>query len=261
MGPVTTLVIAFILLSLLIKIVRERLELYLLSNVKYRFLDALGPYIYYGKTDIGIETSLRLDYPTDDVFSRRLDGQKYLSTKLLGGGNGNDEGKKKGEIQMHGPTLATQLVDCRFALSKVCMPLLRELEFSTVGRNFIINVTHGAVGGKKDAKSNNDKDDVASGGMIHVTTEDGISRPYVGNDAVHTLSVQKFHAPIQEEINRRMSLRREDACPFYGGKEQSTTLRFCPIAMNTELERNVELVRKLTGMDKVSGRRKTINDY
>jgi hypothetical protein len=141
------------------------------------------------------------------------------------------------------------------------MPLLRELEFSTVGRNFIINVTHGAVGGKKDAKSNNDKDDVASGGMIHVTTEDGISRPYVGNDAVHTLSVQKFHAPIQEEINRRMSLRREDACPFYGGKEQSTTLRFCPIAMNTELERNVELVRKLTGMDKVSGRRKTINDY
>lgn len=252
MGPVTTLVFAFVLLSLLIKIVRERLELYLLSNVKYRLLDALGPYIYYGKTDSGIEASLRFDSPSDEVFSRRLDGQKYLSSKL--GGGGNDEGKKG---EMHGPTLATHLVDCRFALSKVCMPLLRELEFPTIGRNFITNVTHGSAnGGKKDTNGNKNKDDVASVGIIHVTTEDGISRPYVGNDAVHTLSVHKFHAPIQEEINRRMSLRKEDVCPHYGGKDQSTTLRFCPIAMNTELERNVELVRKLTGMDKVSERRK-----
>ena len=255
MGPVTTLVIGFVLLSLLVKIVRERLELYLLSNVKYRLLDALGPYIYYGKADIGIEASLRLDSPSDVIFARRLDGQKYLSSRLGGGGGNDAEGKKEGE-KMHGPTLATHLVDCRFALSKVCMPLLRELEFPTIGRNFITSVTHhgsSANGGKtNDTNGNNDNDDVASAGMIHVTTEDGISRPYVGNDAVHTLSVQSFHAPIQEEINRRMSLRKEDACPFYGGKEQSTTLRFCPIAMNTELERNVDLVRKLTGMDKVS---------
>lgn len=229
------------------KIVRERLELYLLSNVKYRLLDALGPYIYYGKTDVGIEASLQFDSPSDEVFSRRLVGQKYLSSKL-GGGDGNDEGKE-GEIIMHGPTLATQLVDCRFALSKVCMPLLRELEFPTIGRNFITNVTHGSA--TKDSVGYKNKDDVASAGMIHVTTEDGISRPYVGNDAVHTLSVRSFHAPIQEQINRRMSLRKEDACPHYGGKEKSTTLRFCPIAMNTELERNVELVRKLTGMEKV----------
>eukprot|EP00542_Grammatophora_oceanica_P016324 CAMPEP_0194051650 /NCGR_PEP_ID=MMETSP0009_2-20130614/41600_1 /TAXON_ID=210454 /ORGANISM="Grammatophora oceanica, Strain CCMP 410" /LENGTH=78 /DNA_ID=CAMNT_0038698845 /DNA_START=18 /DNA_END=251 /DNA_ORIENTATION=+ len=29
---------------------------------------------------------------------------------------------------------------------------------------------------------------------------------YVGNDAVHTLGVQSFHEPLQEEINRRMEL-------------------------------------------------------
>jgi hypothetical protein len=39
-----------------------------------------------------------------------------------------------------------------------------------------------------------------------------------------------------------------------GGEQQQAKLRFCPIAMNGELEKNVELVKRLTGMDKVSSR-------
>ena len=154
-------------------------------------------------------------------MKRRIEGQKYLESKLGSGVDGADV------CEFHGPKLASSLVDCRFALAKVCMPLLRELEFPNAGRNFVAEVSN------KNGSDGN--------GMLMVTTEDGISRELVGNDAVHTLSVKSFYAPIQKEINRRMEL--------VGG---DSMLRFSPISMNAELERNVSLLKNLTGMDKVS---------
>jgi hypothetical protein len=232
MGPVIALVLAFMALSLFVKYAWEKVDLFLRSNYKYLILDSLASYIHYGK-DIGVEASLVLDYPTNEVFERRLEGQRYLASKLgSGSGGGSGGGKAR-----RGPALASSLVDCRFALAKVCMPLLRELEFSpdVSGRNFVTGVRHAVPRGGDD---DDDPDDMSSSGMLHVVTEDGTARPYVGNDAVYTMGASCFYAPIQEEVNRRMI--------GVGGMP-----RFCPIAMNAELERNVELVKNLTGMDKV----------
>ena len=256
MGPVLALVLAFIVLSLLAKHAWEKIELFLRSNYKYLLLESLASYVHYGE-DIGIEASLRLDGPTAGVYERRLEGQRYLASKLGaaagdgdspcrrgGGGGGGGVGR--------GRDLAPSLVDCRFALAKVCMPLLRELEFSPdgVGRNFVSGVRNGGDGAAPSSPPDADPDDAASGGMLHVITEDGTARPYVGNDAVHTMGVKSFYAPIQEEVNRRMSLLDDDAGGANGGGGGSM-LRFCPIAMNSDLERNVSLVRGITGMDRV----------
>ncbi len=235
------------------------MEFFLHSNFKYHILDALASYIHYGK-DIGIDAALQLDSPTQDVVKRRIEGQKYLASKLCddttsatastngassstsGGGGGDDKNRSKSR----GNLLASSLVDCRFVLAKVCMPLLRELEFPNDRRNFITGVFNNKYNG-------NEKDTAGAaggGGMLHVTTEDGVSRPYVGNDAVYTFGIDSFYAPIQEEVSRRMTLIKND------GKSsgEESKLRFCPIAMNGELEKNVELVKRLTGMDKVRER-------
>lgn len=227
MGPVATLVLAFMAISLILKFTWEKLELFFHSNVKYRVLNSLAPYIYYGN-DIGVEAALQLDSPSDDVLKRRIEGQKYLASKL----GGNAYAKHGAECR--GSSLAASLVDCRFALAKMCMPLLRELEFPNAGRNFISEVRNG----------NDRTDDDGAAGILTVVTEDGVARPYVGNDAVHTMGVKSFYAPIQEEINRRMSLDHEE--------NKESTMRFCPITMNSALEKNVQLVKRLTGMDKVS---------
>ena len=68
----------------------------------------------------------------------------------------------------------------------------------------------------------------------------------VGNDAVHTLGNEAFHAPVQEEINARMSFEEN-------GKNSDAMLRFAPLSLNQELEKNVETILNMTGMDKVSG--------
>ncbi|KAL7466872.1 hypothetical protein ACHAXS_007147 [Conticribra weissflogii] len=230
MGPVTTLVAAFMIFSFVMKYAWEKIELFLHSNVKYRFLDSLAAYIYYGP-DAGVEAALSLDSPTDAVLKRRLEGQKYLASKLeKADANSSDN-------NYHGSTLAASLVDCRFALAKVCMPLLRELEFSGGGRNFISEVHNGS----KESKHEQDEDMAA--GILNVVTEDGISRPYVGNDAVHTLGVESFYVPVQNEIQRRMTLDSK--------RNNESMMRFCPIAMNSALEKNVNLLKNLTGMDKV----------
>jgi hypothetical protein len=259
MGPVLALVLAFIVLSLLAKHAWEKIELFLRSNYKYLFLESLASYVHYGE-DIGIEASLKLDGPTREVYERRLEGQGYLASKLGGAAAGDDSPTRRrrggGGGGGRGRALAPSLVDCRFALAKVCMPLLRELEFSPdddgVGRNFVSGVRNVAAASSTPppaASSDADPDDdAASGGMLHVVTEDGATRPYVGNDAVHTMGVKSFYAPIQEEVNRRMSLLDDDAGATNGG---GGMLRFCPIAMNSDLERNVSLVRELTGMDRV----------
>ena len=235
MEPVAILVITFIVVSYVLKILREKLELFLLSNWKYRFLNALAAYIHYGE-DIGIDASLKLDYPSDDVLKRRREGQSYLHSKLSPK-NGADKGSSRGEI------LSASMVDCRFSLTKVCMPLLRELEFNNSGRNFIKEVRNGLGITAPNGKANGagrEKESTAAG-MITVVTEDNVSRPYIGNDAVHTLGVESFYAPIQKEVNRRMSLVNKS----------DSMLRFCPIAMNGELEKNVEMIKRLTGLDKV----------
>lgn len=211
-SPVAILTILFIVISLLSKYISEKLNLFTKSNIKYRIIDALAPYIYYGP-NLGVEAVLRLDSPTDDVLKRRLEGQKYLRSKL----------SKSGK-EFRGSKLASSLVDCRFALAKVCMPLLRELEFDGDGRNFIVGVSN----------SSNEEDGAA--GMLTVQTETD-SRPYVGNDAVHTFGVRSFYEPIQKEIEKRMD---------------GDMLRYCPTAMNGALEKNVELVKRLTGLDQVS---------
>lgn len=232
MGPVTTLVVAFMVLSFVMKYAWEKIELFRHSNVKYRILDSLATYIYYGP-DAGVEAALKLDSPTDDVLQRRLEGQKYLASKLE-----NTNRKSAEDTAYHGPILAASLVDCRFALAKVCMPLLRELEFSGAGRNFISEVRNGS----KESK-NATYEDMAAG-ILTVVTEDGVGRPYVGNDAVHTLGVESFYVPVQKEIARRMVLDSNN--------NNESMMRFCPIAMNSALEKNVNLLKNLTGMDKVS---------
>jgi hypothetical protein len=115
------------------------------------------------------------------------------------------------------------------------MPLLRELEFPNEKRNFITGVFNNKNNGNDaEAKSG------GGGGMLHVLNEDGVSRPYVGNDAVYTFGIDSFYAPIQEEVSRRMTLKNDES-----------KLRFCPIAMNGEIKKNVELIKRLTGLDKV----------
>lgn len=218
--PTTLLISAFIALSLVIKFAWEKIEFFLCSNFKYRVINYLASYIYYGD-DIGIEASLKLDYPSSDVLKRRLEGQKYLESKL-GSQCAAAEGKYRGS------KLASSLVDCRFALAKVCMPLLRELEFPNAGRNYVSEVRN--IGSDDN-------------GMLMVTTENDVACPFVGNDAVHTLGVKSFYAPVQNEINRRMALD--------GNDNKNSMLRFSPISMNSELEKNARLIKKLTRLDKV----------
>ena len=221
LGPVETLTVLFIVISLLHKSLSERIDLFVKSNWKYRLINSLSPYIYYGP-NLGVEVVLKLDSPTEEVFKRRIEGQKYLASKL-GCTSVNDGKTAKDEFK--GPKLASSLVDCRFALAKVCMPLLRELEFDAAGRNFIVDVKNSSNGGSDAA------------GMLNVITEDSSEVPYVGNDAVHTMGKNSFYEPIQREITRRM---------------EGDMFKYCPIAMNSNLERNVELIKELTGMDQVS---------
>ncbi|KAL7520851.1 hypothetical protein ACHAWX_007065 [Stephanocyclus meneghinianus] len=233
MGPVAILVLTFTIVSYLVKTLREKIEFFLRSNWKYRFLNSLAAYIHYGD-NIGIEASLKLDSPSDEVLKRRLEGQSYLSSKL-------SPKDAKDKDRWRGASLASSMVDCRFSLAKVCMPLLRELEFNNSGRNFIKEVRNGCPDAKTSADQSNAEDALAAG-ILTVRTEDNVTRPYVGNDAVHTLGVEAFYAPIQREVNRRMSIE---------GNNSDSMLRFCPIAMNGELERNVEMIKRLTGLDKV----------
>jgi hypothetical protein len=211
MGTVAKLTLAFVLVSLVFKKLYEYLVFLLKSNWKYKFLDSLAGYIYYGP-DIGVDKSLALDCPTPQVLERRRRGQEYLSSKL--GCFAEDQVQR-------GRDLSSKLVDCRFSLAKVVFPLLRELEFPST-QNFITQVE-------------------TDEGMHRVVMENGDKLLYLGNDAVNTLGVKSFYEPIQEEINRRMSLL---------GENQSR-LRFSPIALNPELERNTELILSLTGMDQV----------
>ena len=123
------------------------------------------------------------------------------------------------------------------------MPLLRELEFSPT-RNFIKQVENNKANATSDG---------TSGGMLQVTTEPGETFMYLGNDAVHTLGISSFHAPVQEEISRRMSLLDK--------KNKDAKFRFCPIAMNPELEMNASLILGLTGMDQVSLSSSKVSSY
>ena len=214
-NPVFSITIIIMAIYLFITHIRERLIFLSKSNLKYHILDYLAAYIYYG-ADIGVTASLSLDEPSSEVLERRLRGQAYLKSKL---GDGD-------KLNQRGVELSSKLVDCRFALAKVCMPLLRELEFGPPRRNFITEVT-------------TDK------GMHQVHVGDKTSQPllYCGSDAVHTLGVEDFHAPLQKEINSRMDL--------IGKKGKDSNLRFAPIALNTELEKNANMILKMTGMDQV----------
>jgi len=221
MGPVIAMTVAFSVLSFILKIVWEHISFWAKGNTKYRIIDILSSYIYYGP-DIGVDASLALDCPSADVLARRRKGQEYLASKLGPSPNKEDS--------VRGKALASKLVDCRFALAKVCMPLLRELEFPAK-RNFACEVRNKAQKhGSMDA------------GIFEVMTEDGVAIPYVGSDAVHTLGIRSFHAPLQAEINRRMALQDDN---------KDSRLRFVPITENPELEKNADLILNLTGMDQV----------
>ncbi len=114
---------------------------------------------------------------------------------------------------------------------------MRELEF-TSNRNFVMKLYN------RKKQENDDKKNIVdncSNGMFEVDTDQILNLMYVGNDAVHTLGIQSFHSPIQEEINKRMSLI----------DNEESNLRFAPIALNPEIEKNVDLILGLTGMDQV----------
>lgn len=213
-NPVLSLTLAFMAVSLVWSHLLERITFLTKSNLKYRFLDFLASFIYYGP-DIGVKASLSLDDPSADVLGRRLKGHGYLHSKLGGGEKANIRGQE----------LSSKLVDCRFALAKVLMPILRELEFFPAKRNFVTEV-------------------ITDQGMHQVVVDTGNGKTeqllYCGSDAVHTLGDKDFHAPIQKEINRRMELKKGES-----------TLRFSPIALNTELEKNARMILNITGMDQV----------
>ena len=221
--PVLTVTIVFMAVSLAWSHLMERIDFARKSrsNLKYKVLDGLASFIHYGP-DIGVHDSLSLDGASSEVVNRRLKGHEYLESKLGKGEKPNTRGLD----------LQSKLVDCRFALAKVCMPLLRELEFAPPKRNFITEVT-------------------TNDGIHKVKVDTGDSNNnryqnlvYCGSDAVHTLGVSQFHAPLQREINTRMELEN--------GSNSESMLRFAPIAMNTELERNANMILNLTGMDQVS---------
>lgn len=226
MGTVTLLAFAFIALSLVYKTLKTRLVIFLKGNIKYRFLDALASYVHYGP-DIGVDETLKLDNPSEDVLVRRKKGQAYLAAKLAG--DGGDEGP---DMPGRGAMLAAKLVDCRFALSKVLFPLLRELEFAP-RRNFLCSLYNGQEIEVPSKKSSHNV-----GGMHRVTTDSNEDLLYVGNDAVQTLGIHSFYQSVQEEINRRMIL-------------PDSNLRFAPISLNPELEKNVEKILTITKMDQM----------
>lgn len=294
---VALIIVAFVAISLLMKFLHERLVFFFHSNFWYIFLDFLSDYVYYGR-DIGINASLSLDSPSEDVLKRRWEGQEYLSSKLnkgagAGTGTGSDgngsknekKGSSRSSIPSHmfqkeyhslsnkrGQALAGHMVDCRFTLSQRLMPLLRELEFPS--DSFVCEVcnrrqkdeqeqqqhVHHSDGGSEFSAS------CSAGGIHEVVLEDKKQLLFIGSDAVHTLGVESFYMPLQEEINRRMTLHTTKtntttACDQIVGGGDTTTvkksipsssmLRFAPILLNPELERNVNLILGITGMDQV----------
>eukprot|EP00978_Attheya_sp_CCMP212_P026214 scaffold85750_cov34-Attheya_sp.AAC.1 len=204
------------------------------GNLKYRFLNFLADFIYYGD-EIGVDATLSLDEPDAALLERRLKGHAYLESTLSAGDN------------PRGEELKSKLVDCRFALAKVCMPLLKELEVVPAKRNFVTQVHHRTQVSSKPTNKNT-TGDAASAGMLEVSlanknhsiNANSQKLLYVGSDAVHTLGVDSFYAPLQREINRRMSLDSD---------ESGSMLRFAPISLTPEVETNANLILGLTGMD------------
>lgn len=222
--PVACLTAIFSLSYLCVKRCGEWITFFLRSNAKYIFLDNwLAPAIHYGP-DLGAERVLSLDGASAAVVARRTEGQAYLASKL--GGYDDDNDKSPHHDYHESFNLSSSLVDCRFSLPKVCMPLLRELEFNPFPRNYVSKIK-------------------ASGGqMLKVVDPTGTECPYVGSDAVQTLGVQDFYVPIQSKINKRMDLAgsRND-----GSNE--ATLRFAPTSLTPALEKNVQMLLKLVGGD------------
>ena len=109
---------------------------------------------------------------------------------------------------------------------------MRELEFPS-NRNFLTKLKN-----RPQIKGGG-----TCNGMFMVDSDQVEDMMYVGNDAVHTLGIESFHAPIQEEINKRMSLMK--------GADNDSIMRFAPIAMNPSIEKNADLILGLTGMDQV----------
>jgi hypothetical protein len=251
MGTVVVFTLAFIVVSYLLKKITEKLVFLSKSNWKYLLIDYLckfvpllktlslphfiiadclifaastADYIHYGE-DIGVDASLALDSPSREVFLRRKEGQNYLQSKLVPSDPSKDQQKR-------GQDLSLKLVDCRFRLAKVCMPLMRELEFPAT-RNFLTELRN-----RKQSKSQKGG---LEEGMLEVDSETASNLLYVGNDAVHTLGIKAFHEPVQEEISKQMSLL----------KDRSSFMRFAPLSLNPILEENVNMILELTGMDQV----------
>jgi len=218
--PVACLTAIFSLSYLCVKRCSEFITFFLRSNAKYILLDKwLAPAIHYGP-DLGVKRVLALDGANASVVARRTEGQAYLASKL--GGYDDDNSNDKSPPHIESFNLSSSLVDCRFPLPKVCMPLLRELEFNPSPRNYVSKVE-------------------ASGGqMLKVVDPTGVERPYVGSDAVQTLGVQDFYVPIQSEISKRMDL---------AGNKNEATLRFAPTCLTPALEKNVQMLLKLVGGD------------
>jgi glutamate-1-semialdehyde aminotransferase len=245
--PVSVLTLLFIGLSLGVHWIHERLVFFAKSGWKYRFMDTyLAGWIHYGTTDLGINAVLQLDGCSPTVLKKRWEGQKYLREKL----------------QTH-PTkspLLQQLVDCRFLLAKLCMPLLRELEFSEYQGNFFQELycrsqdtkeTQDEGKTKRSEEEEAEELDQCSSGMHQVVlaADTKQSMAYVGGDAVHTLSIPHFYQPVQAEIEKRLRLANNNN--NQSSPSPSSWLRFAPIALNPELEQHASYLLELTHMDQV----------
>ena len=139
--PVLALAAIFVLAFFSYKCIADWLLFWWKSNIKYRFIDNIvAPGLHYGKA-MGVETVLKLDGANSSVIARRVQGQAYLASRL----GGHRAAKEEAHIDKF--DLSSALVDYRFLLQKVCMPILRELEFNPSPRNFVANVTRSSGGG------------------------------------------------------------------------------------------------------------------
>ena len=79
--------------------------------------------------------------------------------------------------------------------------------------------------------------------MHEMVVQNGKSLLCVDAACQYTLGVQSFCAKVQTEIHRRMNLELVD---------HTSMLRFAPISLHPQLEKNANLILGLTGVDQVN---------
>jgi len=137
------------------------------GSLKYRIVEILTKLVYL--KPFGVETVLRFDNPSEEVYERRVEGRKKLEEKL-----------KCAE----GDHVNPNMVDCRFQKVKVVMPLFKCLEVTNPN---------------KIVKHEGSEVTLPSGKVMH----------YLSSDAVHFLGQKYYRnlqAEIAKRIQKNQTL-------------------------------------------------------